>query len=65
MKAKKRLNGDFQGQPISHPFQFAVISNAFFADPQPRQVLIRLRDWAAKYTVAVLRNFPEVLLNFL
>lgn len=27
--------------------------------------LIRLRDWATRYTVAVLRTSPEVLLNFL
>lgn len=34
MKAKKRLNRDFQGQPTSHPFRFVVISGAFFADLQ-------------------------------
>lgn len=34
MKAKKRLNRDFQGQPTLHPFRSVVISNAFFVDVQ-------------------------------
>lgn len=44
-REKKRLSRAFQGQPISHPFRFTIVLNAFCLNTQRQALIAKLQKW--------------------